>query len=144
MAETTTLRGMATVSFWADDLDAAKNWYSRLLEAEPYFVRPPAPAPAAYIEFRIGDYQHELGIIDRRYAHPGASAEPGGAVLYWHVDDLAAVYETVLAKGAVEYEPPTEREGGFATAAVIDPFGNVLGLMRNPHYLDVLRGAGEH
>ena len=30
------------------------------------------------------------------------------------------------------------------TAAVVDPFGNVLGIMHNPHYLEVLaaiRGA---
>jgi hypothetical protein len=26
----------------------------------------------------------------------------------------------------------------FDTAAVVDPFGNVLGIMRNPHYLEVL------
>ncbi|SMH48978.1 hypothetical protein SAMN06295885_3167 [Rathayibacter oskolensis] len=138
MVETTSLRGMATVSFWADDLDAARAWYTELLGVEPYFVRPPAPAPAGYIEFRIGDHQHELGIIDRRYAPPGSASGPGGAVLYWHVDDLAAVYDTVIAMGAVEYQPPTDREDGFVTAAVVDPFGNVLGLMHNPHYLEVL------
>jgi hypothetical protein len=26
----------------------------------------------------------------------------------------------------------------FVTAAVIDPFGNVLGIMHNPHYLEIL------
>lgn len=31
---------------------------------------------------------------------------------------------------------------GWSTAAMIaDPFGNVLGLMFGPHYLDVLRGT---
>ena len=30
------------------------------------------------------------------------------------------------------------RGGGFITASVVDPFGNVLGIMYNPHYLDVL------
>ncbi len=28
-----------------------------------------------------------------------------------------------------------------ATASVVDPFGNILGLMRNPHYLEVLEGT---
>ncbi|HSJ61593.1 MAG TPA: hypothetical protein VK895_10195 [Jiangellaceae bacterium] len=27
---------------------------------------------------------------------------------------------------------------GFTTASVVDPFGNVLGVMYNQHYLDVL------
>jgi hypothetical protein len=28
------------------------------------------------------------------------------------------------------------------TAAVVDPFGNVLGVMQNPHYLEILRSSG--
>ena len=135
------LRGLTTISFWADDLEAARSWYTRFLGVEPYFVRPLAPAPAAYVEFRIGDHQHELGIIDRSYAPPGAATTPGGSVVYWHVDDLQGTYSRLLSMGAKEYQPPTEREEGFVTAAVVDPFGNVLGVMYNPHYLDVLDAA---
>jgi len=29
-------------------------------------------------------------------------------------------------------------ESGFVTASVIGPFGNILGLMYNPHYVEVL------
>ena len=54
----------------------------------PYFERSGPDGRPAYAEFRIGDYQAELGLIDRKYAPPGASTEPGGAVMYWHVDDL--------------------------------------------------------
>jgi len=125
------LRGMATVSYWADDLAAAKQWYAELLGIQPYFERP------GYAEFRLGDYQHELGLIDRRYA-PRQAAEPSGAVLYWHVDDARAAFERLLALGATEYEPPTERGPGFVTASVVDPFGNILGVMYNRHYLEVL------
>lgn len=142
MSETPSLRGLSTISFWADDVEAARAWYTELLGVEPYFVRPPAPAPAAYIEFRLGDYEHELGIIDRSYAPPGAASTPGGVVAYWHVDDLDAVHSRLLAMGATEYQPPTDREAGFATAAVVDPFGNVLGIMHSPHYLEVLGEAG--
>lgn len=133
------LRGMATVSFWAADLAAAKRWYSEVLGLEPYFQRPNAENPA-YIEFRLGDYQHELGIIDSRYAPKGAAA-PGGAVLYWHVDDVAATVEKLIAMGAKAYEPITTREAGFVTASVLDPFGNILGIMYNPHYLKILGEA---
>jgi catechol 2,3-dioxygenase-like lactoylglutathione lyase family enzyme len=132
-------RGFATISFSADDLAAARDWYSELLGVEPYYAFPPSPAAPAYLEFRVGDDQDELGIIDRRYAPAAAvTAEPGGAVLFWHVDDLAGTLATLLRMGAVEYEPLTEREAGFATASVVDPFGNVLGIMHNPHYLEVL------
>ena len=133
----TALRGMATVSFWADDLPAARRWYTDLLGIEPYFVRPVEGLPA-YVEFRLGDLQHELGLIDRRYAPTGASASPGGAVLYWHVDDVKATFERLLSLGAKEYQPITPREAGFVTAAVTDPFGNILGIMFNPHYLEML------
>ncbi len=34
----------------------------------------------------------------------------------------------------------TERGEGFVTAAVTDPFGNVLGIMYNRHYLEVVNG----
>lgn len=88
------LRGLTTVSFWADDVVAARAWYSNLLGIAPYFQRPSAETPA-YIEFRLGDYQHELGIIERKYAPSAANAGPGGVVVYWHVDDLAAVLEKV-------------------------------------------------
>ncbi|MFD7557095.1 VOC family protein [Streptomyces sp. NPDC059835] len=130
------LRGLTTVSFWADDLDAAKRWYSELLGVEPYFERP------GYAEFRLGDYQHELGLIDRRYAPKGAVAGVGGAVVYWHVDEVQAVFERLLDMGAKEYESPVERGPGFVTASVIDPFGNVLGVMYNAHYLEVLGETG--
>jgi predicted enzyme related to lactoylglutathione lyase len=131
------LRGLATVSFFAADLKAAKKWYADLLGIDPYFERPDSENPA-YIEFRIGDYQHELGIIDSRYSPHDSAAGPAGAVIFWHVGDLKATYEKLLSMGAKENEAPTNREAGFVTASVVDPFGNILGIMYNPHYLKVL------
>jgi predicted enzyme related to lactoylglutathione lyase len=142
MTTTHFLRGLTTVSFWASDVKAAKTWYSELLGIEPYFQRPDEEHPE-YIEFRLGDYQHELGIIDSRYAPKSANASPGGAVVYWQVDDVAATLEKVKGMGATEYEPLTKREADFITASVVDPFGNILGLMYNPHYLEILRDVRE-
>ena len=127
MAETTMLRGLTTVSFYADDGRAAGKWYADLLGIAPYFERPDAQN-LAYIEFRLGDYQHELGIIARRYAPKGASNVPGGAVVYWHVDDVAAALEKLVAMGAEVYQPLTPGGDGFVTASVVDPFGNQLEL----------------
>ncbi|MBE0689195.1 MAG: VOC family protein [Anaerolineae bacterium] len=137
MTHSHTLRGMSTVNYFADDMAAAKKWYSELLGIEPYFERP-NPENPAYIEFRIGDYQHELGIIDRRYAPKDAASGPGGAILHWHVDDIEGTLEHLKAMGAKEYDPLTPRESGFITASVVDPFGNILGIMYNPHYLKIL------
>jgi predicted enzyme related to lactoylglutathione lyase len=139
MSTTNTLRGMATVSFWADDVPAAAAWYGQLLGVEPYFVRPTAQNPQ-YIEFRLGDYQHELGIISSDFKQPDAPTQPGGAVLYWHVDDVQVMLDKVIAMGATAYQPLVQREAGFVTASVLDPFGNILGLMQNPHYLEMLSG----
>ncbi len=75
------LRGIAQVNISAVDVKKARDWYARFLGVEPYFQRLDADNPA-YVEFRLGDYQHELGIID--------------------------------------------------------PFGNILGLMHSPQYLQTL------
>ena len=91
-----------------------------------------------YIEFRVGDYQHEVGIISKKYQPALAKEGPAGAVLYWHVDDIQKAMDRLLAMGAKEYEPITKRGEGFTTASVIDPFGNVLGIMYNAHYLEIL------
>jgi predicted enzyme related to lactoylglutathione lyase len=142
MNKTQTLRGMCTVSLWATDVKAARKWYAELLGINPYFERPDSDNPQ-YIEFRFGDYQHELGIIDAKFQPKGASLDTGGTVVYWHVDDIKAVLEKVRSMGAKEYEPMIAREAGFITASVIDPFGNIIGLMYNPHYLKILESRKE-
>ena len=136
MTGTPKLRGMATVSYWSDDWPAAKSWYSELIGFQPYFLR------EGYAEWRLGDYQDELGLVDTRYRPPAAASGPGGAVLYWHVDDVPAMFERLLAMGATEHERPQERGEGFVTATVVDPFGNLLGVMYNPHYVQILAGKG--
>ncbi|MDG4787095.1 VOC family protein [Micromonospora sp. WMMD1102] len=131
------LRGLSTVSLFADDVVAARDWYAELLGVEAYFVRP-VDGPPAYVEFRVGDHQHELGIVDSRYApysHPDRS---GGAVAYWHVDDVRAGFDRLLSLGATVHDRPVERGPGFVTASVFDPFGNTLGVMYNQHYLEML------
>ncbi|MBO3748589.1 VOC family protein [Streptosporangiaceae bacterium NEAU-GS5] len=156
------LRGMSTVRYQAADFEAAKKWYVEVLGVEPYFERP------GYAEFRIGDHQHELGLLDAAYATmlrapanpPTGSTAPqpstgvaadgrggdsgvgSGAVIYWHVDDVTAAYDRLLTLGATPHEPPRQFGEGFIGAAVVDPFGNVLGVMYNQHYLDMLPAAG--
>jgi predicted enzyme related to lactoylglutathione lyase len=136
------LRGFATISYWADDVPAAAAWYTDLLGVEPYFRRNGPDGALAYAEYRIGDNEAELGLVSRAFAPPGQPTSPGGAVMYWHVDDLEVTLARLLELGATEYEPLTARGEGFVTASVVDPFGNVLGVMYNPHYVDQHPSAG--
>jgi predicted enzyme related to lactoylglutathione lyase len=132
-------RGLTTITYSADDVQEAARWYAALLEVEPYFRKEFAGA-LAYVEFRLGDYSQELGILDRRYVGPTPSTQ-GGTVAYWAVDDVGAAHERLLSLGATAHSPVTEQGPGFVTASVYDPFGNVVGVMFNQHYLDVLAGA---
>lgn len=130
------LRGLATINFYATDHQAAKKWYTELLGIEPYFSVP------GLTEFRIGDYQHELGIIDSTFAPDGATKATAGAIAYWHVDDLKATLDKLISMGATQYQPIIDRSGGkgnFVTASVVDPYGNIFGIMTNVHYLEILQ-----
>ncbi|MER7009512.1 VOC family protein [Dactylosporangium sp. NPDC000555] len=131
-----TLRGMATVSYFAADWAAARTWYTRVTGVEPYFLR------EGYAEWRLGDHQAELGLIDARFRAPGPSGDtptgPVGAVLYWHVDDVEAEVARLVGLGATPHEPVEDRGHGFVTATLVDPFGNLLGVMYNPHYVEML------
>ena len=66
--------------------------------------------------------------------------QAGGAVIYWHVDDVQASFERLVSMGATVHQKPAERGPGFVTASVAGPFGNILGVMYNQHYLHI-RGS---
>jgi predicted enzyme related to lactoylglutathione lyase len=131
----TPLQGMSTAVYQAEDFEAAKKWYSELLGIEPYMDTP------AYAEFRFGDYQAELGILNAAFlAELGGAApsnQPGGVLLYWCVDDVPALLDRLVSMGATVHQPPRDFGEQFIGATVIDPFGNILGIMDNPHYREV-------
>ncbi|UMG94467.1 VOC family protein [Nocardioides sp. TF02-7] len=104
------LRGLTTTNFYADDVAEAGRWYTHVLGVEPYFVREVGGRPA-YIEFRVGDLQHELGFIDRRFAPPGAGGD--GTMTYWAVDDVHAAHQRLLDLGATEHQPPARVRPGL-------------------------------
>ncbi|WP_328940425.1 hypothetical protein OG259_01060 [Streptomyces sp. NBC_00250] len=57
------------------------------------------------------------------------------------VDDVDAELARLLRLGAKEHEPLRDY-ADFRAGAVLDPFGVVLGIMHNPHYLEVLGEQG--
>ncbi len=115
--------GLRTVIYKVDDLERAKAWYGRAFEVEPYFDQP------FYVGFQVGDY--ELGLDpDPTGRTPG----PGGSVAYWGVEAIQPAFRRFLDQGTSPFGPPKDVGGGIQVATVGDPFGNVLGLIENPHF----------
>lgn len=115
--------GLRTAVYHVADLSVAKEWYTKVLGRPPYFDEP------FYVGFDVGGY--ELGLDpDTAAAAPG----PGGGICYWGVPDAPAAVERLLALGASPHQPVTEVGGGIRVATVKDPFGNLLGVIENPHF----------
>ena len=121
-------QGLRTVIYHVDDLQKAKEWYSYVLGVKPYFDEP------FYVGFNVGGY--ELGL------DPDLTGVTTGdaAVAYWGVEDARAAYEKVLGLGAEKHSEPREVGGGIVVAAVKDPWGNVIGIIENPHFKVVAGG----
>jgi predicted enzyme related to lactoylglutathione lyase len=115
--------GLRTAIYCAPDLEKAKAWYARVLGIAPYFDHP------FYVGFNVGGY--ELGLDPDPSS---GSAGPGGVTVYWGVSDAAAALERVLSLGAVSRTAVQEVGEGIRVATVLDPFGNVFGMIENPHF----------
>lgn len=117
------LLGLRTVVYHANDLEGAKAWYAKVLGFAPYFDEP------FYVGFNVGGY--ELGL------NPDASKvkKGGGSTLaYWGVADAEAAYTRLLKLGASPHEDVQDVGERIRVASVIDPFGNIFGVIENPHF----------
>lgn len=110
--------GLRSAFYAAPDLAAAKDWYTRALGVAPYFDMP------FYVGFEVGGY--ELGLL------PDEPPNSGGVA--WGVADMDVAWTHLLALGATPVARPQDVGGGIRTARVRDPFGNVLGIIYNPHF----------
>ncbi|HVG34851.1 MAG TPA: VOC family protein [Pyrinomonadaceae bacterium] len=115
-------QGLRTVIYHVDDLQKAKQWYSGILGIEPYFDEP------FYVGFSVGGY--ELGLDPNM---EGVS-KGSNVVAYWGVKDAASAYQRVLELGAQKHSEPQDVGGGIIVAQVVDPFGNVFGIIENPQF----------
>ncbi len=120
----TPILGLRTTVYKVADLAKAKEWYSRLLQIQPYFDEP------FYVGFNVAGY--ELGL------QPDDDALRAGAresvITYWGVTDVTSTYQTLLQLGAIPHEVPTEVGGGIVVATVKDLWGNPFGIIYNPHF----------
>jgi predicted enzyme related to lactoylglutathione lyase len=65
---------------------------------------------------------------------PSSSASARGVVVYWGVSDADAALKRLLSIGAAERINVQDVGEGIRVATVLDPFGNVLGVIENPHF----------
>lgn len=115
--------GLRTVIYHAPDLAKTKAWYAEVLGIQPYFDEP------FYVGFNVSGY--ELGL------DPDASSTPGGrsgAVAYWGVSNAEIAFRRLTSLGATERSPVQEVGEGIRVATVFDPFGNIFGIIENPHF----------
>ena len=110
--------GLRTVKYPVGDLARAKEWFSQVFGKAPYFDEP------FYVGFEIGGF--ELGLVP--------DGEPGtqGATAYWGVDDIEAEVARITGMGASVVAAIQDVGEGIRVAELKDPFGNLLGLIKNP------------
>ena len=117
------LLGLRTNIYKVTDLAQAKAWYKKLFGIEPYFDEP------FYVGFNVGGF--ELGLDpDVSDQKPGA----GGSVTYWGVASMDEAMKSLKSGGATIHSDARDVGEGIKVASVLDPFGNVVGLIENPHF----------
>jgi predicted enzyme related to lactoylglutathione lyase len=116
------LHGLRTVIYHVGSLEEAKGWYAEVLGKGPYFDEP------FYVGFDVGGF--ELGL------QPDGSTPRSntGVIAYWGVDDADAALARLLQLGARERGGVQDVGDDIRLASVLDPFGNVLGVIENPHF----------
>lgn len=116
--------GLRTVIYHVPDLAAAKAWYTQAFGVKPYFDEP------FYVGFNVGGY--ELGLDP----DPDTTkAGEGGSVAYWGVSDIEQAVAHFQASGGGLASPVQDVGGDIRMAKISDPFGNVVGLIQNPHFV---------
>jgi predicted enzyme related to lactoylglutathione lyase len=115
-------QGLRTVIYHVDDLERAKEWYANALGVKPYFDQP------FYVGFNIGGF--ELGLDpDMTGVTKGSNA-----IAYWGVKDAAVSYKRLLDLGAKKHREVEDVGSNIKVATVMDPFGNIFGIIENPHF----------
>lgn len=115
--------GLRTAVYYVADIGKAKDWYTSILGFAPYFDEP------FYVGFNVAGY--ELGLQpDEEKPRVKGDAH----LAYWGVENAEEGLQRLLDLGATRNEDVQDVGGGIKVATVKDPFGNVLGIIENPHF----------
>ncbi len=119
------LLGLRTVIYQVKDLSQAKKWYAVLLGKQPYFDEP------FYVGFDVEGY--ELGLQPEE---DGIQFD-NSAKTYWGVTDAKSTWDLLIKNGSIANEPLMMVGQDILIGTVIDPCGNVLGIIENPNFKKV-------
>ena len=97
-----------------------RNGIRKRSPVQPYFDE------SFYVGFNIAGY--ELGL------QPEAVPVGENVATFWGVEDIDAEYARFLACGASAIEAPMDVGDSIKAATVKDPWGNLIGLISNPHF----------
>ena len=117
------MHGVRTIKYNVNDLAEAKIWYSAVFDQKPYYDKP------FYVGFEIEGF--ELGLVPADETEP---AGPGGVVAYWGVDDINAALARLQQLGGRLDVAIIDVDDDIKVATVLDPSGNVFGIIENPHF----------
>jgi methyltransferase (TIGR00027 family) len=108
---------LRAVVYRVPDLEAAKQWYGKILGKAPVFDSP------IVVVFAVGDATINL-------TPAGANAPRGTpqAVAYWGVEDIEKARRELVEAGAKAVGEIITTALKSRAATVVDPFGNVFGL----------------
>lgn len=115
--------GLRTAIYQVADIQAAKEWYTQAFGVAPYFDEP------FYVGFDIGGY--ELGLQPEETP---TTDKVESVVAYWGVEDVEKEFNRLVQLRATPFEGPQEVGGGIIVAKLKDPWGNIIGLIFNPHF----------
>jgi predicted enzyme related to lactoylglutathione lyase len=116
--------GLRTAIYHVSNIELAKQWYTKVLEVAPYFDQP------FYVGYNVGGY--ELGLQPDEGTSVEARAD--GTVAYWGVADAGAAFNRLIELGAISHEAVQDVGEGIKVGTVKDPFGNIFGVIQNPHF----------
>src|ERR1044072_5274447 len=114
--------GLRTAAYYVPDIANARDWYTSVLGFAPYFDQP------FYVGFNVGGY--ELGLQPAE----DSAIKSEAVVAYWGVEDAAAALQHLLERGATLNEAVQDVGEKIKVANAKDPFGNVFGVIENPHF----------
>lgn len=115
--------GLRTTIYKVSDLNKAREWYEKAFDTKAYFIED------FYVGFSIGGY--ELGLLPD--SKPTVQ-KTENVIAYWGVKDINESFAKLIENGAITNEKPENVGGEIWTASVKDPWGNVIGIINNPHF----------
>ena len=112
-------QGLKAAIYYVNDVNKAKEWYNEVLRIKPYYEKP------FYVGYDIGGFEFGL--------EPGEPIRGNSPIVYWGVKDIEEELKRLMKLGATENKALKVVNGDVKVASIIDPFGNVFGIIENHH-----------